>query len=319
MSQRTEGPVKAFTAGEALEAFRRVKLSAASGTVVEYADAGEDYIGVTEKAAANEAPVAVRLRTAEGTVKVTAVEASAVGAVLYGGADGKVQDSSSGSAIGIALEAASGDGSIIEMEAWSLKSTTAATVSITDSGAFTAQTEVEAALQEVYQHLLSAQRSIMIPLGSLMLEDGTAIDTFSDGASATPGFSQESNKEVVLRWNNHATPGDVAFTVPLPEDLDESADVIIHALALMSGATDTPELTMEAYFNKADTDCAGTDDEIDGGTILTEYLNTIANADVPASPSALTVVLHPKDGELGTDDCLLYAVWLEYTAALLTS
>ena len=75
----------------------------------------------------------------------------------------------------------------------------------------------------------------------------------------------------------------------------------------MSGTTDTPEITHEAYFNAGDTDCAGTEDEIDGGATLTEYTGTIAAANVPASPSVLTVIIAPKAGELGTDDALLEA------------
>jgi len=46
---------------------------------------------------------------------------------------------------------------------------------------------------------------------------------------------------------------------------------------------------------------------------------TIAAADVPASPSVLTLVFHPKDGELGTDDFLLMPPWLEVTRKCLTS
>jgi len=42
MSQFNIGS-KAFTAGEAMEAYRRVKLSTGSGTQVEYADAGDAF------------------------------------------------------------------------------------------------------------------------------------------------------------------------------------------------------------------------------------------------------------------------------------
>ncbi len=41
--------IKTFTATEALEAARRVKLTSGSGTHVEYADDSDDYIGVTKK------------------------------------------------------------------------------------------------------------------------------------------------------------------------------------------------------------------------------------------------------------------------------
>jgi len=114
MSVQNEG-VKPFTAGEALEAYRRVKLSSASGTQVEYADAGQDAIGITQRKEASGANVAVALLSKSRTFKAVASEAISVGAVLYGAADGKVSDTVSGMPIGVALAAASGDGSVIEV------------------------------------------------------------------------------------------------------------------------------------------------------------------------------------------------------------
>lgn len=157
---------------------------------------------------------------------------------------------------------------------------------------------------------------IPIPLGALMLEDGTAIGKFSSAASPTPGFSQESNKEVVLRWNNTSTFTKVAASVPLPLGLDSGQDVTVHWLAKMSGANDTPVLEHECYFGAGDTDCAGTDDEIDGGVTLTEYLATIQASNVPAPPNVLSLIFGPKAGEMGTDDLQVYAVWVEYKTAV---
>lgn len=105
---------KTFTATEALERFRRVKLTSGSGTAVEYADAGEAFIGVTEAAAALGDPVTVRLKGDYGTFRMVAAGAVVVGSTIYGAADGKVDDAVSGTAIGTALEAASGNGSVIE-------------------------------------------------------------------------------------------------------------------------------------------------------------------------------------------------------------
>ncbi|MFA6635694.1 MAG: hypothetical protein WCV56_01090 [Candidatus Omnitrophota bacterium] len=113
MSQENLG-LKAFVAGEDLEAYRRVKLSAGSGTQVEYADAGEDFIGVTAAKTLQNDFVTVALKSAGRTFKLSAGEAFAVGATLYGANDGKVADTAVGSAIGTALEAASADGEIIE-------------------------------------------------------------------------------------------------------------------------------------------------------------------------------------------------------------
>lgn len=114
MSQENVG-IKAFTAGEALAAFRRVKLSAGSGTQVEYADAGEEFIGITAAAAASGDSVSVIMRSASRTNKAVAAEVLAAGAVIYGANDGKVQDTVSGTAQGIALEAATADGEVIEV------------------------------------------------------------------------------------------------------------------------------------------------------------------------------------------------------------
>ncbi len=107
--------VKTFTAGEALAAYRRVKLSSGSGTTVEYSDAGQEFIGVTESAVASGAPVAVRLWGSHATFKMTASEAFSAGDVLYGADDGKVADTPVGPSIGRALAAASADASVVEV------------------------------------------------------------------------------------------------------------------------------------------------------------------------------------------------------------
>jgi hypothetical protein len=316
--------LRTYTANGALGANVRVKLTSESATVppqVEVAGLGEQHIGVTEFAVASGSPVTIRLRTYPGTQEMVAADSFAVGATLYGAASGKVSDSSSGSAIGIAMEAAGQDGDVVEVVPFNVLSSTAANVSIADSGQFTGTATVEAAMAEIYQNIASAQAIIPIPLSALTLEDGTAITTFSNGDSATPGFAQISNKEVVLRWNNKtdALTKVAAFGIPMPPDLNAGANVVIHWRAKMSGATDTPVLEHECYLGAGDTDCAGTDDEIDGATTLTEYTATIAHADVAGSPEELTLIFGPKIGEMDTDDLLVYSVWIEYTRKILTA
>lgn len=112
----SDNGVKTFVAGEALEAHRRVKLSTGYGDQVEYADAADDYIGVTLAAAASGEQVAVKLkRASQGTVEVEAAGTITAGATIYGAADGKVSSASTGTdKFGKALEAASGSGAIIE-------------------------------------------------------------------------------------------------------------------------------------------------------------------------------------------------------------
>jgi hypothetical protein len=107
--------MKAFTAGEDLSAYRRVKLS--SGEVV-YADADEAAVGITQNACLDGESVTVRLITAGKTFKVEAGEAITTGSLCYGLADGKVGDTDPGAGLPRfrALQAASGTGSIIEVE-----------------------------------------------------------------------------------------------------------------------------------------------------------------------------------------------------------
>jgi len=117
MSQQTEHGVKTFTAGEALAQYRRVKLSS-NGTTVAYAGADEPAIGITQAAAASGAMVAVRLLNDRGTFKMTAGGAITALLPVYGLASGKIDDAVSGSpgvAVGIALEAATADGDVIEV------------------------------------------------------------------------------------------------------------------------------------------------------------------------------------------------------------
>lgn len=113
MSQFNIGS-KAFIAGENLEAFRRVKLSAGSGSQVEYADAGETFIGFSAAKAAQGEMVSVDLKTSGRTFKVTVAGAIAVGGSFYGAVDGKVSATVSGSIQGVVLEASASDGEIVE-------------------------------------------------------------------------------------------------------------------------------------------------------------------------------------------------------------
>ena len=112
-----DSPKKTFTAGEDLEAYRRVKLKA--GTTVDppevvYADAGEACIGITEYAKSANELISIRLKNAAGTFEVEASTTCAIGADLYGSADGKVSTTSNGSVQATALEASAAGGDVIE-------------------------------------------------------------------------------------------------------------------------------------------------------------------------------------------------------------
>jgi len=114
MSQYNIGS-KAFVAGEDLEAYRRVKLSAGSGSQVEYADAGEDFIGITSAKASQNEHITVDLKTRGRTFKVVALDAITAGGDFYGADDGKVSAVVSGSIQGKVLEESADDLEVVEV------------------------------------------------------------------------------------------------------------------------------------------------------------------------------------------------------------
>lgn len=113
MATYVEGRGKAFTAGEALGQYVRVKLSA--GEVVKASDTDKDWIGVTVNSCADGDAVTVWLRSAEGTIQAKAAGTFAVGAPLYAAANGLVDDSGT-VVVGIALSAATAANDFVEMQ-----------------------------------------------------------------------------------------------------------------------------------------------------------------------------------------------------------
>ncbi len=203
----------------------------------------------------------------------------------------------------------------------------ASAISIADAGSFTAQTEVEAALQEIYQHIETAKGIINIPMPTIT-DAGVALAAFADGASPTPGFCVTA-KGLGIRWNNHATPTAVGTKVMVPPDADVTANMTLHILAAKTGATvgDATKFTVAAYNNvvdalyDADSDFGGDSSAMTGDatakTVQHETL-TLALANLAAYPAAMELTLKPKDGTLGTDDVIMLAQWIEYKRKLLT-
>lgn len=114
MSQQINGPEITLIAGEDLVAFRRVKIS---GSTVVYADAGETGIGVVQAAVdySEDPRACVRLDESGGTSKMMASGVISAGATVYAANDGKISATQNGEQIGIAREASTADGDIIEV------------------------------------------------------------------------------------------------------------------------------------------------------------------------------------------------------------
>lgn len=309
---------RTYLAGEALAVNRHVKVETGTVTTppeVVYADAGEQHIGVTEFAVADGDPITIRLRTYPGTVEVTAAGAFSVADVLYAANDGKVDDASSGSAIGIAHEEATADGDIVEMIPFAVLSTTAATVSVADAGGIITGVTAEAALAETFVHVQSAQKFIPIPLFAVYESDATNA-TILTGAT-TPVLDMangDTDSGLVLTWvasNSDA----IIFQTPLPPDLDVASDVVVHFRATSGGATDTPTVAADSYFDEGDTKVEDTSAAL--GAAVAENVITIDAADVPAGAQTFTCELTP--GAHTTDTVVISAIWIEYTGITLTS
>jgi len=109
---------KTFTASEAIAKKLRVSIVAASSTDpvgVEIADATTHGIGINEVVVASGDLCAIDLFSSGKSNEVVAAGAFAVGATIYPAAGGKVDDAVSGVPLGIAVEAATADGDIVEI------------------------------------------------------------------------------------------------------------------------------------------------------------------------------------------------------------
>lgn len=204
----------------------------------------------------------------------------------------------------------------------------ASAVSIADAGTFTAQTEAEAALQEIYQHIITTKGIIPIPMPTIT-NAGVALAAFANADDPLPGFCVTA-EGLGIRWNNHGTPTPVGTKVMIPPDMDIAANATLQILAAKTGATvgDATKFTVEAFNNvvdalyDADTDFGGDSSAMTGDatakTVQHETL-TLALANLAAYPAALELTIQPKDGTLGTDDVIMLVCWIEYTRKILTS
>lgn len=317
-------------AGETLAAKRRVKIDSSATTSdppsIIYADAGEDMIGVTLYSAATDELVAVKPLGAEGSMEITAKVGSAItpGVSLYGAADGKISDTSSGSVQGVALQTAAASGDVIEVAPYSVKSTTAGTVSVADAGSYTAQTTVEAAVQEIYKHLLNSEGFIPIPLGSLK----TSGTVFASGTSAVTSLLATDSTPKIGRINGATDPAQMVtwatggadavwYQTPLPPDFDGTGACYVKARVKANGATDTPSFTVSTYWDEGDTAIADTLAASSATSTWGEVSATIAAADVPDAPQILNIKVVP--GAHTTNTFHISALWLEYKRKLLTA
>lgn len=317
--------VVTFQAGEDLSQYARVKVE--SGTVTDPAEVivcavGEQGIGHVMRDALDGELVAVRIFAWE-TKEGIAAEAFVRGATLYGAASGGIQDTSNGSAIGIALEVATQAGDIVEYVPFNVLSTTAGTVSFADSAGATLAATVEAALAELYANILTAQAPIPLPLANF--KETTNFDV---GNIAANGGVLASDSTPILEAINAATDGcqrvswvaddvdQITIQAILPPDIDVSADIVFHCRIASADTTDAVGFTVDWFINEGDTKVVDTTETNQTATFA-EKIATLGNADIPAGSQTITIGLTPVAHS--TDAMYLTAAWLEYTRVRLTA
>lgn len=114
-SQFTDGAYKTLVAGEALTAFRALTINS-SGQWVHCGAAGVALAVACNDYASGAPALGKLINNGDGTFKaMVAAAVSAIGTRLYAAASGKLSPSGTGRVVAVALETASGDGSIIEV------------------------------------------------------------------------------------------------------------------------------------------------------------------------------------------------------------
>lgn len=111
MSQYFETALRPDTSAGAVARYLRVKTTGA----VAVAGALDQSLGTMELTCVEAGPCTVRLKTAPGTRKMVAAAAISANALVYGAASGKISSVANGNIEGVALEAATADGDVIEV------------------------------------------------------------------------------------------------------------------------------------------------------------------------------------------------------------
>lgn len=203
-----------------------------------------------------------------------------------------------------------------------------------DSGSKTTAATVADALDAIFVDLTSAYCTVDVPFDASWYEvDGTALAAFADGASNTPGLALDNSEAAGIRWNNAANPDPICKAIPVPYDLDETADVIATIVCSKNSNTLADAVTFDVgVFNNvvgaladADDDYGGTSSAITGDAAaktvqasnLTLALANLPNPDLAATQ--ITVTVQPTDGTIDNDDVTAHFLRLRYRRKLRTS
>ncbi len=160
-----------------------------------------------------------------------------------------------------------------------------------------------------------AKKVVPVPLATLReLTTGAVPNAAANGgllASDTTPILSTANGDTDgafrLTWASSNSDA-IGFQIPIP-DISSGKDLTIHFRAAMAGATDTPTMASDVYFNEGDTKVEDVSAAITG-TSYAEYSITVANADIPDGAQTMSVEL--TIGAHTTDAAYLTALWVEY-------
>jgi predicted RecA/RadA family phage recombinase len=202
----------------------------------------------------------------------------------------------------------------------------ASSVGIADAGTFTAKTDVEEALQEIYQHLKSIQAFMPIPLTSFReLAAGVFINAAGNGGvlaiDTTPILTMIGDGDAMrIAWAA-GNADQIAAQILLPPDIDLTADLVLHTLCSKDGnVNNAVHIDGEAYFGESDADCFPS---VSAANLLVqakgEYTANILAADLPALQANYNMTLVVMPEAHANDIVYLHGAWLEYKRKLLTA
>lgn len=203
----------------------------------------------------------------------------------------------------------------------------ASLVAIEDDGNFTAQVNVEEALQEIYQSLESVHGRVPLNVVGATKADGTALAKFSAANDGTCGIYGDGTKVLGVRWNNTAGATDTIACPPVmvPPDADLTKAMYIKIKAAKVGATLADAVTFvcglyaqtEAAAYDAGANLGATTGAMTGDAASKTVQLVSATITAPASAAqGLTATINPTAAKLSTDDVIITHAWIQYTKKL---
>lgn len=200
--------------------------------------------------------------------------------------------------------------------------TGAADVGVADAGGFTAQTNVEAALAELYQDTLSVQGFVQLPLMGFRAIASNDIPALAgtpasgilaaDTAPKLKRVNTSTDKALKIEWAATSVI-EIAQGFYYPPDLDITKTYTVNIRAKMGGASDTPTIAVGVFEGIGGSNLGG------NTGAASNSLSTLSATIQPtaAHPNFAAISLTPAAH--GSDTLAIHEVYVLYGKKLLLS